>query len=233
VSEADYLSSDEWAEEDPDARLRRWLTAWVGIGVAVVTVLAVLMALLGTSLSRINSDLRAADLAVSDVNGSARTLPDQIDRVNRSLAIVDAALQVLPEDTEQIAANLSTVIEALEAVEADLKAAAPDLAGTAKNLEPSAELIGTVGTNLRDTSALLARILSSTGSIHTSLSAIAGKGRTGLAGMHTNLTRVNEILTAVRGELGDITATGVRINEHLARICGSPAVSLRNGSQRC
>jgi hypothetical protein len=41
------------------------------------------------------------------------------------------------------------------------------------------------------------------------------------------------VLTAVRGELGDITSTTGAINTHLEKICRSPAVSLANGPQSC
>lgn len=217
----------------PDPVLRRWLSAWVGIGVVIVAVTAVFLVLIGNSLSRVNSDLAATDAAVTDVSGSTRTLPDQIERVNRSLAVIEAALRVLPEDSEQIATNLSEILQALEVVRGDLATTAPKLAGTAGNLAPSADLVASIGADLADTSTLLTRILNGTGSIHESLMAIGGKGSRGLAGVHANLSAVNDVLRAIRGELGDITATGGRVNGQLERICRSPAIALRNGPQPC
>lgn len=226
-----YLDADTEDERDPV--LRRWVGVWVGIGTAIVAVTAIFLVLIGNSLSRIDEDLTAADTAVTAVSGAARPLPEQVERVNRSLAVVDAALRVLPKDTEAIAENLTRIIEALELAAADLGSTAPTLANTAKNLEPSAKLIGPIGANLDRTAALLARILTSTGGIHTSLRAIDGKGTTGIAGVRANLATINSVLAAVRGDLGNILTTSGRINGHLEKVCKSPAVGLRGGQPPC
>ncbi|MGQ0844692.1 MAG: hypothetical protein ACT4QF_11200 [Sporichthyaceae bacterium] len=226
------FDEQEW-DADQGSALHRWLTAWVGIGVAIVAVVAIFLVLIGNSLGRIDENLAAADVAVDNVSGSAQALPDQVDRVNRSLAVVEAALQVLPRDTESIAENLSRIVEALQLIEADLGGAAPKLATTADNLEASATLVGPIGVNLEKASALLERILASTGGMHASLQAIDGKGRTGIVGVRANLATVNRVLTAVRGDLGDILSTNGRINGHLERVCKSPAVGLRGGPQPC
>ena len=227
------FSEAEARESEPDQALRRWLTAWVGIGAVVVLVTALFLVLIGNSLSRIDDDLTSANTAVGNVSGSTMTLPAQVERVNRSLAVIEAALRVLPKDTETIAANLTAMIEAMELIKADLATTAPNLAGTADNLEPSAALIGPIGANLKETAALLDRILGNTGNIHDSLAAIDGKVKSGLAGVRANLTAVNAVLSAVRGDLGDILATNGRINGHLEKICRSPAVGLRGGPQSC
>ncbi|MGQ0464816.1 MAG: hypothetical protein ACT4QG_05810 [Sporichthyaceae bacterium] len=227
------FADSEAEAAEPESALRRWLTAWVGIGAAIVVVTALFLVLIGNSLSRIDDDLTAANTAVGNVSGSTAPLPQQVERVNRSLEVIEAALRVLPKDTDTIASNLTAMIEAMELIEADLAATAPNLASASKNLEPSAKLIGPIGANLKETAALLMRILGNTGSIHDSLAAIDGRVKTGLAGVRANLAAVNAVLTAVRGDLGDILATNRRINGHLESICRSPAVGLRSGPQSC
>lgn len=222
-----------WWDEAEDRAQRRRRTAWMVVGTAAVAVLGVLLILIGKSLTRIDSDLRTTDVAVSGLSDRTQTMPNQVERVNRSLSIAEAALRILPKDTESIATNLEQVVAALELVQSDLAGTAPRLAHTAGDLEPSAGAIGRVGENLGEASDLLERLLSRSGGISKALEDINGKGKTGLAGIRAKLAVIEEVLGKIRGDLGDITKTGKRFNEHLENVCESPAVTLRRGARSC
>ena len=222
-----------WWDEAENRMLRRRRAAWIVVGTAAVAVLGVLLVLIGRSLARIDSDLQTTDVAVSGLSGRAQSMPGQLERVNRSLSVAEAALQILPKDTDKIAANLAEVVAALELVQADLAGTAPRLRHTAGDLEPSAELIGRIGTNLGEASDLLERMLARSGGISKALEDIQGKGNTGLAGIAAKLATISDVLRKVRGDLGDISRTGERINGHLENVCNSPAVSVRRGAQSC
>jgi ABC-type transporter Mla subunit MlaD len=222
-----------WWDEAEDRMQRRRRAAWSIVGTAAVVIVGVLLILIGKSLARIDSDLRTTDVAVSGLSDRAQTMPNQLERVNRSLAIAEAALRILPKDTESIAANLEQVVSALEGVQSDLSSTAPRLSHTAGDLEPAAARIGRIGENLGEASALLDRMLARSGGISKALADIEGKGNSGLAGIRAKLATISEVLRKIRGDLGDITRTGKRVNEHLEDVCNSPAVSLRRGGQRC
>lgn len=226
-------SSEAASSPMTESALRRWLSTWVVVGVAIVGVTAVFLVLISNSLVRINSDLTSADRAVTDVSGNARTLPDQIRTVNASLAQIDKALHSLPQDTGTIATKLDGIVEALKLVKADLAGADPSLVATAGNLVTSAHLVPTISAQIKDTSALLAAVLGETGPIHGALAGINGSGSSGLAGLHRNLEAIKNILAAVEDDLGNILVTNRGINNHLAHICRSPAISLLHGPQQC
>lgn len=226
------MDEQTWADESEDPR-RGSPTPWTVLGTAIAVVLGVFLVLIGNSLTRIDADLRTTDTAVGGLSGRAQAMPAQLERVNRSLAVVDAALRILPQDTDRIAENLAEIVTALELVQADLASAAPRLANTAGDLEPAAVAIGRIGTNLGQASVLLERILTRTGRIDATLATIEGRGRTGLAGARARIATLNDVLRAVRGDLGDIGATGERINEHLENVCRSAAVTVRRGTQPC
>jgi hypothetical protein len=216
-----------------DGALRRWMSTWVVIGTAIVAVTAVFLVLISNSLVRINADLTKADSAVTDVSGNARTLPDQIRTVNASLAQIDEALHTLPRDTGAIATKLDGIVDGLKLVKADLAGADPSLVTTAGNLVTSAHFVPTISANIKDAAALLETALGLTGPIHTTLTTITGSGGRGLAGIHRNLEAIKDILAALEGDLGNILATNRGINNHLAHICRSPAISLLHGPQQC
>lgn len=203
------------------------------LATAVVAVVTVFLVLIGSSLSRIEGNLRTTDVAVSGLSGRSQTMPSQLERINRSLAVVDAALRILPKDTDTIAANLAAAVVSLELVESDLSGAAPRLSDAAADLDPAADRIGRIGTNATEASALLRRILDRTAAMDNALDDIEGTDRTGLNGIRAKIAAINEILRAVRGDLGDIGKTGEKINGHLEEVCRSPAVSVRRGSQPC
>jgi len=219
--------SDVAEDRRPPSRTR------LVLGAVLVVVVAVFLALIGSSLTRIEGNLRTTDVAVSGLSGRTQTMPSQLERINRALAVVDAALRILPKDTDTIAANLAAAIVSLELVESDLSGAAPQLEGAAKDLEPSADRIGRIGTNATEAAALLERILDRTAAMGNALDDIEGTDRTGLKGIRAKLAAINEVLRAVRGDLGDIAKTGGKINDHLEDVCRSPAVSVRRGSQSC
>lgn len=222
-----------WWDEAEDRTARRRRAAWTVVGTAAVVVLGVLLIGIGKSLARIDSDLATTDVAVSGLSDRTQTMPTQVERVNRSLAVAEAALRILPKDTESIAANLEQVVAALEAVQSDLAGTAPRLAHTAGDLEPAADRIGRIGENLGQASALLDRLLSRSGGITKALEDINGRGSTGLSGIRVKLATISEVLRKIRGDLGDISRTGHDVNEHLEDICNSPAVALRRGAQAC
>lgn len=222
-----------WWDEAEDRAARRRRRAWALVGTSAVLVLGMLLVLIGRSLARIDEDMQATDAAVTGLSTRTQTMPGQLERVNRSLSVAEAALRILPKDTEQIATNLEQVVAALELVRSDLAGTAPRLSHTAGDLEPSAAMIGRIGTNLGEASSLLERLLSRTGGITDSLSDINGQGTTGLAGIKAKLDTINDVLKAIRGDLGDIASTGRDVNGHLENVCRSPAVTLRGGTQRC
>lgn len=228
------MSAEEqtWADESQDPPRGR-STPWTVLGTSIVVVLGVFLVLIVNSLTRIDSDLRTTDAAVGGLSGRTAAMPAQLERLNRSLALADAALRILPNDTDKIADNLAEIVSALELVHADLAGAAPRLANTAQDLEPAAVAIGRIGTNLGQASVLLERILARTGRIDSTVARIHGKGRTGLAGVRARIATLNDVLRAVRGDLGDIGATGERINGHLENVCRSAAVTVRRGPQPC
>ncbi|MGQ0464812.1 MAG: hypothetical protein ACT4QG_05790 [Sporichthyaceae bacterium] len=219
--------SDVALDRRPPSRTRMALAS------VVVAVATVFLVLIGASLTRIEDNLRTTDVAVSGLSGRTQTMPSQLERINNSLAVVDAALRILPRDTDKVAANLAAAIVSLELVEADLSGAAPRLAGAAKDLEPAGERIGRIGTNATEAAALLEQILDRTAAMGNALAEIEGTDRTGLNGIRAKLAAINEVLRAVRGDLGDIGKTGEKVNDHLEDVCRSPAVSVRRGAQSC
>jgi uncharacterized phage infection (PIP) family protein YhgE len=212
---------------------RRWVTAWVTIGLVIVAVTAVFLVLISNALVRIDGDLATTDRAVTDVNGHTRTLPDQIARVNTSLAAIDTALHALPTDTVAISNNLDRITTALRQIRADLGSTAPTLAGTADNLVISANQMAPISAGLRDTSGLLDRLIAATAGMDRTMVSIVGSRDTGLGGLHRNLTLVSQILHELSGDLGDITGLSGGINTHLEHICRSAAVSVLHGPQPC
>lgn len=218
---------------DPQAHLRRWTATWVALGLVVVLVTAVFLVLIGNSLVSINSNLTAADRAVTDVAGHTRTLPDQIADVNAALTKIDGALTSLPQDTEAVTANLEEIRNSLRAVDGSLADSAPRLAKVSDNLTATSDLVDPLAAGLLDTSALLRQILGSTGRIRTSLVEVNGSTDTGLAGIEALVRSINAHLSRTSGDLGNILDGVTDINLHLENVCRSTAVNLLHGRQSC
>lgn len=213
--------------------LRRWMSTWVVLGLGIVAVTAVFLVLISNSLVGINANLTAADRAVTSVAGNTRTLPDQVAAVNAALAKIDAALADIPGDSREISGYLTDIIASLRSIDGSLQDSAPKLANTSGNLIATTGLIDPAASRLRDTSALLEKILASMGTIDGSLVALNGTASTGLRAVDGHVDAINEILRGTAGDLGNILGVLGGVNGHLANICRNPAVNALHGVQTC
>jgi uncharacterized phage infection (PIP) family protein YhgE len=213
------------AQVDQRRGVDLWLRTWILLGVVVALVVIAYLILISNSLAGINAHLGSAANSVSNVYGSAKTLPDQIQTVNQNLTAIDNSLKSIPADAEKIRANLTSVKDHGVAINTSLTSSNSQLAAVASDLSSSVPLLNTTASKLVDTSGLLRSILKSTSAIDTNLVAAKGNGPAGVLRINSTVESINGGLQPSLSDLNSILAGLGSINGHLTGVCNSAAVS--------
>lgn len=168
--------SQRAAGEDRSTFLARWLKVWVSLIAIVVAVVVVYLIFITNSLASINSNLKVANTAVTGAGGHTKTLPNQVQGINGSLAGIDPALKPIPGQANQIISNLTSIESKLKTIDPSLQDTESVLSGTSNTLGGIASTLnGTSGTlvgisgSLVDTSSVLKNVLGLAGNIEGTL----------------------------------------------------------------
>lgn len=185
----------------------KWIKIWVVL-LAVVTLVAVIyLVAIVRVLSSINGNLSVAQDAVVSVGGETKTLPRQVDSVNRSLGGID-------EDVKPIQTNAQKIVGSLQSIQ-----------GKLVNVDRS----------LADTSGVLRSVLSGASDARGTLVAgqSLGSGGTNLiwrqvGGSPGSLggdATVNVQLDDIRGDTRTALGSLGQTNKSLIGICTSATLS--------
>lgn len=221
------------AQKDARRGVDLWLRTWIAILVVVALVVIAYLILISNSLAGINAHLGSAASSVSNVYGSAKTLPDQISTVNTNLTAIDGALKSIPADAEKIRANLASVKDHGVAINTSLTSTNSQLAAVAGDLTTSVGLLNTTASKLTNTSSMLTSILKSTGAIDSNLVAAAGNGPAGVLKINSTVAAINSGLEPSLADLGNILGNLGVINVDLTKACNSLVVTTLNLGQGC
>jgi hypothetical protein len=195
------------AEGELGGFVSKWIKIWVVL-LAVVTLVAVvyLIAIVRV-LSSINGNLAVAQDAVVSVGGDTKTLPRQVDSVNRSLGGID-------EDVKPIQTNAQKIVASLQSIQ-----------GKLVNIDRS----------LVDSSGVLRTVLSGATDTRTTLEQgqALGSGGTNLiwrqvGGSPGSLggdATVNVQLDDIRGDTRNAISSLQSTNRSLIGICNSATLS--------
>lgn len=157
--QVDYRYRDS---ADQSRFIARWLKVWVALLAVVTLVVVVYLIAITNSLASINGNLATADDAVTGAGGDVKTLPDQVETVNASLAGIDPALQPIPGQANDIISNLTSINGKLVEVNSSLI----DTDGSLK--DTNAKLVD-IDSSLIDTTGLVGNILGETTAINGEL----------------------------------------------------------------
>ncbi|MEJ7765673.1 MAG: hypothetical protein WKF86_09275, partial [Acidimicrobiales bacterium] len=155
ANEAGFAARGGSSSEDTGRFLGRWLKVWIALLVVVTLVVVVYLIAITNSLASINGNLGVADRAVTGAGGDTKSLPDQVQGINASLAAIDPALKPIPGQADEIIGALTSIDGKLATTDGSLK-------------DTSSSLQGTSG-QLVDTSGILQRVLGQAGSIRENL----------------------------------------------------------------
>jgi ABC-type transporter Mla subunit MlaD len=214
--------------------VRRWVNTWVALGASVVAVICAYLLLISNSLAHIDNNLGVAQRAVSDSERNVKTLPDQLEAVNKNLTNISHAVGPLAGDAADIRASLvdiqqdsGTTGSSLERTAARLTTVSQTLQGTAATLDP-------VAARLSETSALLLTTLAGTGSIKANLQAIYGSSdQSGVRLLRRLVSSITTSIDGTRTNLADMLTLIDLINEDLHGVCTSAPVNVVHGRQAC
>lgn len=196
----------------------------------VTLVVVVYLIAITNSLASINGNLGVADRAVTGAGGDTKTLPDQVQGINASLAAIDPALKPIPGQADQIIAALTDIDNKLNTTDGSLK-------------DTSASLQGTSGM-LGGTSGVLQQINNQAAQIRGTLEAAdrpagdCGGGtpcnpnQLGVQNIHQRVDNANRILAPAEADARSILAGLAQVNQNLFNICstGTLAVGITPGS---
>lgn len=179
--------------------LTGWMWTWVTIGALVVVVVVGYLLGITSALNNIDSNLATVDEAVTGAGGDVTPLPDHIQNINGSLTSIDTALQPVPGQADQIIAALTSINGTLQRVDASLK-------------DTSSSLVNTDG--------VLKTVLNTARTIQGVLvDAEDPPDRLGTENIHQRVSVANSVLTAAKGDTGNILSQLVQVNEHLDSVC--------------
>ena len=181
----------------------KWIKIWVVL-LGVVTLVAVIYLIaIVRVLSSINGNLGVAQSAVVAVGGETKTLPRQVDSVNKSLGGID-------EDVKPIQTNAQKIVASLQSIQ-----------GKLVNVDRS----------LVDTSGVLRSVLGGASDARGTLEAgqSLGSGGTNLIwrqvggspGSLAAPSTVNGQLDVIRGDAGNAIGQLGRTNASLLRLCNA------------
>lgn len=204
--------------------LNRWLNVWVVLLSVVTLVVVVYLIVITNSLASINKHLGVADRAVTGAGGHTKTLPDQIQGINGSLAQIDVALKPIPGQADQIIGALTSINGSLQVSD-----------GSLKDTEAS---LNVTSSSLQNTSSILVSVLGLAHQIDGTLKAadqangacgngvVCSGSQLGVQNIWQRITNANPILASARGDTANIVGQLVGVNGQLRGICTGPTVSL-------
>lgn len=226
AGEAGYTTRGGSTSQDTSRFLDRWLKVWIALLVVVTLVVVVYLIAITNSLASINGNLGVADNAVTGAGGDTKTLPDQVQGINASLAAIDPALKPIPGQADEIIKALTEIDGKLGVTDASLK-------------DTSSSLTGTSG-QLVDTAGILTRVTGQTGTIRDILAAAdknagdceanaCNPAKLGVQNIHQRVAIANNILTPAEADARSILAGLAQVNANLLSICGTGTLSLIAG----
>jgi len=223
ANEAGYVARGGSSSEDTSRFLGRWLKVWIALLVVVTLVVVVYLIAITNSLASINGNLGVADRAVTGAGGDTKTLPDQVQGINASLAAIDPALKPIPGQADEIIGALTSIDGKLGTVDGSLK-------------DTSSSLQGTSG-QLVETSNILQRVLGQAGSIRENLfqadqpngpceqDSCAGN-KLGVQNIHQRVAIANNVLIPAEADARAILSGLVQVNNNLFSICSTGTLVL-------
>ena len=223
ANEAGFAARSGSSGEDTSRFLDRWLKVWIALLVVVTLVVVVYLIAITNSLASINGNLGVADRAVTGAGGDTKTLPDQVQGINASLAAIDPALKPIPGQADEIIAALTSIDGKLATTDASLK-------------DTSSSLQGTSG-QLVDTSGILTRVMGQAGTIRENLfqadqpngpcePTSCAPTKLGVQNIHQRVAIANNILTPAEADARAILAGLGQVNANLVSICSTGALNI-------
>ena len=223
AGEAGYSTRGGSTSQDTSRFLDRWLKVWIALLVVVTLVVVVYLIAITNSLASINGNLGVADNAVTGAGGDTKTLPDQVQGINASLAAIDPALKPIPGQADEIIRALSDIDGKLGVTDASLKDTSSSLSGT------SGQLV--------DTAGILTRVTGQTGTIRDTLAAAdqplgpcEGNGcnpaKLGVQNIHQRVAIANNVLTPAEADARAILAGLGQVNANLFNICSQGVLAV-------
>ena len=197
------------------ANVGTWIKIWAGL-LAVVTIVVVLyLIVIGQVLANINGHLATARDAVTDVGKETKSLPRQVDNINKSLSGIAPAVAPIFPKAQQIRDALRSIDAKLDTVDGSVRV-------TSGSLVSSLGLLG-------DTRGVLINADNppdrfGVQNIHQRVAFANGRGDTGPFGSNPNN------LTAVEVDTSNIVASLVNTDRHLQRACSTGVLSLIPGN---
>ncbi len=226
AGEAGFVARGGSTSQDTSRFLDRWLKVWIALLVVVTLVVVVYLIAITNSLASINGNLGVADAAVTGAGGDTKSLPDQVQGINASLAAIDPALKPIPGQADEIIAALTAIDSKLGTTDGSLK-------------DTSSSLQGTSG-QLVDTASILTRVLGQTGTIRETLfqadqpngpceqTACAGN-KLGVANIFQRVDIANRVLIPAEVDARNILSGLAQVNANLLSICSTGTLSVISG----
>ncbi len=223
AGEAGFTARSGSTSQDTSRFLDRWLKVWIALLVVVTLVVVVYLIAITNSLASINGNLGVANNAVTGAGGDTKTLPDQVQGINASLAAIDPALKPIPGQADQIISALSDIDGKLNTTDLSLKDTSASLTGT------SNQLVGTAD--------ILNRVLGQAGNIRNTLAAAdrpagdceqttCAPQKLGVQNIHQRVAIANNVLTPAEADARSILAGLGQVNANLVSICSTGALNI-------
>lgn len=224
--EAGFVARSRTGSADDSRFLDRWLKVWITLLIVVTLVVVVYLIAITNSLASINGNLGVANNAVTGAGGDTKTLPDQVQGINASLAAIDPALKPIPGQADEIIAALTSIDGKLATTDGSLK-------------DTSASLTGTSG-QLVDTASILNRVLGQAGQIRDTLfqadqpngaceATACSPNKLGVQNIHQRVAIANNVLTPAEADARSILSGLGQVNASLLAICSTGTVGLIAG----
>jgi len=216
AGERGFVARSGSAGTDNSRFLDRWLKVWIALLVVVTLVVVVYLIAITNSLASINGNLGVANRAVTGAGGDTKTLPDQVQGINGSLAAIDPALKPIPGQADQIIGALTEIDNKLATTDGSLKDTSSSLQGT------SSQLV--------DTASILTRVLGNANTIRDTLfqadqangpceATACSPNKLGVQNIHQRVAIANNILTPAEADARAILAGLGQVNTNLLQIC--------------
>lgn len=207
------------AGEVESAGVTRWLWVWVTIGLLVVLVVVAFLIGISNALVSIDDALGVATPELGEVGGHVQPLPDQIDTVNQTLGSIDESLLPVPGQAQTIVSELSSIRGSLQQVDSSLIATLNSLANTSGSLVNTGGGLTGTGETLRSVEGIAFEILNVLERTQ-STGAPAGTG-TAADNIWMRVDIANGVLTAAKGDTGNVLPQLVHTDAHLESICAA------------
>jgi len=223
------------------AHLTGWMWGWIALGTIVALVVVAFLIPVVANLRSINSGLAQARQQVTGIRVDVKPLPAYVADINQSLAGVDHALDPLPGQLDQTVGYLGSVRGSLTGIDGSLGQTSGTLNGISASLVDTANVLDatnkplgataasltaisaslvTSANALADTSNILATVNGTAGTIHSTLETAENPpDRLGAAGIYQRVATANDVLSAAKGDTGNIVTGLEAVNGHLRSIC--------------